>query len=77
MLTIGESCVHGFQVYKVVRTPTLHERLPTRQQLGNPEDEHAIAVCKADAASLDSRIVGHVPRKFSRLFRYFYKMMVK
>ena len=68
MLTIGESCVRGFHVYKGIWTPTLHECLQTRQELGNPEDEYAIAVCKADAASLDSRIVGHVPRGFSRLY---------
>ena len=59
MLTIGENCVRGFHVYKDVWTPTLHECLQTRQELGDPEDEYAIAVCKADAASLDSRIVGH------------------
>ena len=65
--------MHGFHVYKDVWTPTLHECdcLQTRQELGNPEDEYAIAVCKDDAASLDSRIVGHVPREFSRLFWYF------
>ena len=30
------------------------------------------AVCRADAASLDSCIVGHVPRELSRLFWYFF-----
>ena len=28
-------------------------------------------MCKDDAGSLDSRIVGHVPREFSILFWYF------
>ena len=65
--------MRGFHVYKDVWTPTLHECdcLRTRQELGNPEYEYAIALCKDDAASLDSRIVGHVPREFSRLFWYF------
>ena len=60
-----------FHFYKDVWTPTLHKCLQTRQELGNLEDEYAIAVCKADAASLDSRIVGHVPREFSKPFWYF------
>ena len=64
-----ESCVRGFHVYKEVWTPTLHECLQTRQDLGNPQDQYAIAVCRGDAAG--SRIVGHVPREFSRLFWYF------
>ena len=64
-----ESCVRGFHVYKDVWTPTLHECLQTRQDLGNLQDQYAIAVCRGDAAG--SRIVGHVPREFSRLFWYF------
>ena len=64
-----ESCVRGFHVYKAVWTPTLHECLQARQDLGNPQDHYAVAVCRADATG--SRIVGHVPREFSRLFWYF------
>lgn len=69
-----ESCVRGFHVYKDVWTPTLHERLQTRQDLGNTKDQYAVAVCKSDgstAAPTSPRTVGHVPREFSRLFWYF------
>ena len=62
------SCVRGFHVYEAVWTPTLHECLQTRQELGNPQDRYAVAVFKADTTA--SRIVGHVPREFSRLFWY-------
>ena len=67
-----ESCVRGLHVYKDTWTPTQHEHLQTRQELGNPQDQYAVAVCRADATNpVSLNIVGHVPREFSRLFWYF------
>ena len=48
--------------YRDAWTPTLHECLQTRQDLGNLQDHYAVAVCRADSAGL--RIVGHVSREF-------------
>ena len=63
-----ESCVRGFHVNKDVWTPVLNECLQTRQELGNPKDRYAVAVCKADGAA---STVGHVLMELSRIFWYF------
>ena len=55
-------------VYKDVWTPVLNECLQTRQELGNPKDRYAVAVCKADGAA---STVGHVPMELVRIFWYF------
>ena len=41
-----DSVVRGYHVYKDVWQPRLDEILTTRQELGNPEDQHAVVVIK-------------------------------
>lgn len=64
-----ESSVRGFHVYKDVWSPILLEVLQTRQEPGNLEDEHAVAIIK-ESSSVEI-IVGHVPRDISRICWYF------
>ncbi len=68
-----ESTVHGFHVYKDVWTPILNQSLLTQQDLGDSEDQYAVAVIKEDSGT--SQTVVYVPRKLSTGFSY--RMMVK
>ena len=60
-----DSAVRGFHVYKNIWTLAMNEVLQTRQEIGNPEDEHAVAVVKTSDAG--ERTVGHVPKELSRI----------
>ena len=44
-----ESAIRGFHVYKEVWSPFMHEQLRTRQELGNPEDQYAVAWSRTTA----------------------------
>lgn len=61
---IHESSVRGFH-YKDVWSPILHEVLQTRQEPGNAEDRHAVAIVKGSSSG--EIIVGHVPRDISNM----------
>ena len=56
-----ESCVHGFHVYQDVWLPVMGETLLCHRETDNLEDRHAVAYYKSE------EVVGHVPRKISRL----------
>ena len=60
-----ESCNRGHHVYKSVWHPTIGEELDCRREVTNPSDRYAVAVVK------DGTIVGHLPKKLSRLFSIF------
>ena len=63
--TCHQSCVRGFHVYSVVWNPTIGEVLSCRREPTNVTDRYAVAV-------LDSgTIVGHLPRKYSKIFSLF------
>ena len=62
------SVVRGFRVYKDCWNPTVNDVLGTRQELGNREDEYAVAVVKLEEAE---ETVGHMPREISRVCWYF------
>ena len=56
----------GYHVYKDVWQPRLDEILTTRQQLGNPEDRHAVTVIKLlYIDGNEELIVGRVTREIS------------
>ena len=63
-LTI-DSVIRGYHVYKDIWVPVLGDVLFCEQELENEEDRFAVAVVT------DSNIVGHVPRKISRICWYF------
>ena len=63
-----ESAVPGYHVYKVVWKPTIGEKLQADhidQELGNEADKFAVKVVK------NNKIVGNLPRKYSRTLWYF------
>ena len=55
------SCIRGFDVYRDIWTPVLDEALVCAQQSGNPHDHYAVSMLKRGT------IVGHLPKKISRL----------
>ena len=62
--TCFRSCVRGFHVYPTIWNPIIGEVLPCRRELTNVTDRYAVAV-------LDSgTIVGHLPRKYAKLFSF-------
>ena len=72
-----ESAIRGYHVYKDIWSPYMHEQLRTTQELGNSEDQHAVAVIKDNGSSLSSTssysndIIGHVPKEISRTCWFF------
>ena len=69
-----DSAVRGFHVYKDLWSPSIHEQLRTTQELGNPEDQYAVAVVKDDDSSSSTTgtiTVGHVPKEISRTCWFF------
>ena len=66
-----DSAVHGYHVYKVVWKTAIGEKLHTDQELDNEVDKFAGKVVK------NNEIVGHFPRKYSRILWYFYRKWQK
>ena len=60
-----DSAVWRYHVYKVVWKPTIGEKLQADQELGNEADKFAVRVVK------NNKIVGNLPRKYSRTLWYF------
>ena len=60
------SCIRGFHVYQDNWTPILGERRVCKNELGNPRDLYAVAVCKAE-----DEIVRHLPRNISTMCSIF------
>ena len=60
-----ESCVRGYHVYQSVWTPTIGEELQCVREPTNIIDRYAVGVTK------DGKIVGHLPKKISRLCSLF------
>ena len=61
------SCTRGFHVYRDIWNPIEGEILDTKRENNNPMDKYAIAVIK------DGVVVGHVPRKISKVVAFFLK----
>ena len=59
------SAVRGYHVYQHVSTPSIGQKLVAKREFNNTMDKQAVKVVKGD------EIVGHLPRKFSRLVWYF------
>jgi len=57
--------VCGFHIYCAVWNPTVGEVLPCRRELTNVTEFYALAM--SDSGS----IVGHLPRKYSKIFSLF------
>ena len=60
-----ESCIRGYHVYKELCDAVNGEELECQWERGNAADIYAVAVIK------DSSIVGHLPRKISRICALF------
>ena len=62
-----EMCIRGFHVYKNVWDAVIGEELQCEREGQNTNDRYAVAVKRNNV------IVGHLPRKFSRLCALFLK----
>ena len=60
-----ESCVRGYHIYKDIWDATIGEELQCARESNNSNDRYAVAVRKNNA------VVGHVPRKISRVCALF------
>ena len=60
-----ECCVQGYYVYSGVWEAVLEETLSCWRKPTNVSDRNAVAVLK------DNITVGHLPRKFSKIFSLF------
>ena len=56
------TCVRGYHIYKDIWTPTVGEILCCARQMNNMVDRYAVSV---------NKIVGHFPKKFSKIFSLF------
>ena len=60
-----ESCVRGYHVYKDLWEAVVGEELECQRERSNPSDAYAVVVKKGET------IVGHLPRKLSRMCALF------
>lgn len=60
-----ESCVRGFHIYKDFWTPAIGEVLVCTRERRNAVDRYAVSVVK------DDNVVGHLPRKISKVCSLF------
>lgn len=60
-----EGTIRGYHVYQAEWTARIGETLSTQVELGNPNDVHAVTL------NLSGNVVGHVPKKLSRIFHFF------
>ena len=56
-----ETCVRGFHVYTAIWEAAVGEELECGREKGNRVDRYAVAIVT------DETVVGHVPRKISRM----------
>ena len=64
---IFSSFIRGFHVFKDRWDPQIGEILRVDHERNNSEDKNAIAIYK------QKQIVGHAPREFARVMRFFLK----
>jgi len=57
-------CIHGYHIYQEIWSSSIGEVLPCEREPLNDPDRYAVAVIK-------DGVVGHVPRKFSRMCSLF------
>ena len=57
--------VRGYHVFQDFFKPSIGEKLVGKREFNNTIDKHAVKVVKGNQP------VGHLPRKFSRIVRYF------
>ena len=60
-----ESCVRGYHVYKDLWDASIGEDILCEREPFNNADRYAVAVLK------DDTVVGHIPRKISRICSLF------
>ncbi len=60
-----ETCVRGYHVYKADWTPVLGEIMNCEREPDNRKDRYAVAVKR------EGETVGHLPKKYSRIFSLF------
>ena len=60
-----ESCIRGYHIYRELWDAVVGEELECQREHSNATDMYAVAVIK------DSTIVGHLPRKISRICTLF------
>ena len=59
------SAVRGYHVYQDLLSYQLKKKLVAKREFNNTMDKHTVKVVKGD------EMVGHLPRKFSRIVWYF------
>ena len=62
------SCVHGYHVYKNIWATTAGEELMCEREPHNMQDGYAVSVKRGGV------VVGHLPRKISRLCSLFLRL---
>ena len=60
-----ETCVQGYHVYESIWVAAIGEEIQCQQELSNTVDRYTVAIIR------DGAVVGHVPRKISRLCSLF------
>ncbi len=66
MSTQCPSCIRGYHVYQEVWTPYVGEIITSKRQPLNVKDRYAVSTPK-----MDGEVVGHLPRKVSKIFSLF------
>ena len=59
------SCIRGYHIYKAVWQAAVREVLPCKREINNEKDRYAVAVMK------DDTVIGHLPKKSSKICSLF------
>ncbi len=62
-----EMCIRGCHVYKDIWDAVIGETLQCEREKKNEKDRYAVAVKRGE------EVVGHLPKKFSRVYSLFLK----
>ena len=62
---VTTSCIRGYHVYGKIWSATIGEKLVCKRQISNVIDRYAVSVVKDDV------IVGHLPKKISKICSLF------
>ena len=61
----ADSCAHGYHLYESIWTAALGKRIGCERELLNANDRYAVALKK------DGAVIGHLPKKISRICSLF------
>ena len=62
---VAPTCIRGYHIYRRIWSATIGKKLVCKREISNVVDRYAVTVLK------DSTVVGHLPKKISKICSLF------